>query len=85
MGPHQFMDTVLKRYDWNLPTAQTKAGSSERETLVQDLLQRKGNAIQMPAWQDEPAVIVHISDLYAYLAARTRGTQGPGRPVSSLQ
>lgn len=83
MGPHQFMDTVLKRYDWNLPAAQTKAGSSERETLVQDLTQRKGNPIQMPAWQEEPVVSVHIADLYAYLAARAQGTQGPGRPMQT--
>lgn len=85
MGPHQFMDTVLKRYDWNLPAAHAKAGSIERENLIQDLIQSKGNAIQMPAWQEEPVVSVHIADLYAYLSARAQGTQGQGRPVQNSQ
>jgi hypothetical protein len=28
-----------------------------------------------------PPVNAHIVDLYAYLSARARGTQGPGRPT----
>jgi mono/diheme cytochrome c family protein len=81
MGPHQFVDTVLKRYDWNMPAAQAQAGSREREALIEDLVQGRGNALLMPAWQAEPSVNAHIADLYAYLFARAQGTQGSGRPV----
>jgi hypothetical protein len=41
---------------------------------------RKDGAVAMPQWQGEPRVNAHIADLYAYLSARSNGTQGPGRP-----
>jgi hypothetical protein len=34
-----------------------------------------------PALQGKPRVNAHIVDLYAYLAARAEGLQGPGRPA----
>ena len=41
----------------------------------------RAGALTMPAWQNEPAVQAHVKDLYTYLAARSEGTQGPGRPA----
>lgn len=81
MGPHQFVDTVLTRYDWNMPASQAKPGSSARETMIDELVQGRGATLTMPAWQAEPSVNAHIADLYAYLFARAQGTLGRGRPV----
>ena len=74
------MSVVLTRYDWDLPAAQAGSTGAARETLIDDVLQRQSTALPMPAWQGEPKVDAHIVDLYAYLAARAEGTQGPGRP-----
>ncbi len=76
LGPQRFVTLVLQRYDWNLPVPK---GSSMDE-LVQQVMARRTAVLSMPAWQTEPAVNAHIMDLYAYLSARTDGTQGPGRP-----
>jgi len=80
MGPRRFVSLVLRRYDWNLPATQAGEPQAALDALVEDILQRKEGALVMPAWQDEPGVSAHILDLYAYLAARAEGTQGPGMP-----
>lgn len=80
MGPRRFVSVVLTRYDWDLPAAQAGSTGAARETLIDEVLQRQSTALPMPAWQGEPKVDAHIVDLYAYLAARAEGTQGPGRP-----
>jgi len=76
MGPRRFVGLVLRRYDWNLP-----AGPSTSESLIDQVLQRGEASMQMPAWGSEPDVSAHVMDLYAYLAARSEGTQGAGRPA----
>lgn len=81
MGSRQFVGLVLQRYDWSLPTAQARSEGREREALIEDIVQRKGYTLSMPAWQGEPRVNAHIADLYAYLSARAHGMQGPERPV----
>lgn len=81
VGPRQFVDLVLKRYDWQLPATQPGAASGEREALIEQILQRRAGEIAMPAWEGEPRVSAHIADLYAYLAARADGRQGPERPA----
>lgn len=67
MGSQRFSELVLKRYDWS---AAPGAVSTPRPV---------GQAA-MPAWQSDPVVSAHIVDLYAYLSARSEGTQGPGQP-----
>lgn len=81
MGPRQFVSLVLKRYDWNLSQQLAHSEGPAREALIDDVMQRKSVAMTMPAWQGEPSVNAHIMDLYAYLSARSQGTQGPGRPA----
>lgn len=82
VGPREFADLVLLRYEWTAPPASASGPwSAERETYVDDLLQRRKGAVTMPAWQGEPRVNAHVIDLYAYLSARAEGTQGPGRPA----
>jgi len=81
MGARQFVSLVLMRYDWNLPVAQASGDSAAREALIEKIVQRKEDALTMPAWQGEPRVTAHIVDLYAYLSARAEGAQGPDRPA----
>lgn len=80
MGSRRFVNLVLQRYDWSLPTAEGGSEEGARESMVEEILQRKEAAFAMPEWQDEPAVSARILDLYAYLSARADGVQGPGRP-----
>lgn len=80
MGPKQFVGLVLQRYDWTRPS-QPSATTSSMDSMVEEILQRQGAVIQMPAWNGEPQVNAHIMDLYAYLSARSVGTQGPGKPA----
>lgn len=81
MGPRQFVSLVLNRYDWSAQLGASKPEGAARDALVDDLVQRKGYMLSMPAWQTEPRVNAHIADLYAYLSARAQGTQGPDRPA----
>jgi mono/diheme cytochrome c family protein len=78
IGPQRFVDLVLRRYDWDLGAG---GAGSPRETLVDDVVERRRGEVQMPAWQGEPLVSAHIMDLYAYLAGRADGRIGPGRPL----
>jgi hypothetical protein len=81
MGAHQFVNVVLKRYDWGLAAAQAGGQSAERDALIDAIVQRRQGLLTMPTWEGEPRVNAHIVDLYAYVSARAQGTQGPGRPA----
>lgn len=81
LSERRFVRIVLNRYDWNIPAQQGGSESAAREALIDAITQRREGAMTMPAWQDEPRVSAHITDLYAYLAARADGTQGPARPA----
>lgn len=81
MGARQFVGRVLYRYDWGIPAARAGGEGAAREALVEEILQRRQGAIEMPMWQGEPRVQAHIADLYAWLSARAQGTQAPGRPA----
>jgi hypothetical protein len=81
MGSRRFVSLVLTRYDWMVPQPKAGTDRASREALIDDIVQRKEDALTMPAWQGEPRVNAHIVDLHAYLSARAEGTQGPGRPA----
>lgn len=81
MGPRRFTGLVLQRYDWNLSPAESHNEGQALDRLIDDILQRKGPVVIMPAWQGSPAVSAHILDLYSWLAARAEGSQGEGRPL----
>jgi len=81
MGARTFVSRVLYRYDWGIPAARAGGEGAAREALVEEILQRRQGALEMPAWQGEPRVQAHIADLYAWLSARAQGSIGPGRPA----
>ena len=85
MSEQRFVETVLRRYQWVLPSSEAATEGGAREALIQDVLRRREGAAQMPAWQGEPAVEAHIGDLYDYLAGRAAGPLGPGRPETSTR
>ncbi len=81
MGPRRFVGLVLQRYDWALPPDQARKEGAALDQLVDQIMQRQGPVVTMPAWQGEPRVTAHITDLFAYLSARAQGTQAVGRPA----
>jgi len=80
-GERHFAKLVLMRYDWQFSPSPAGRDDAAFEALVEDVTRRQEGALTMPAWQGEPTVTAHILDLYAFLAARADGTQGPGRPA----
>ena len=80
IGPRQFVDIVLRRYDWNIPPDRIASQGAGREALLEQLVQRQDYMLTMPVWQGEPRVSAHIVDLYAYLLARAEGKQDTDRP-----
>ncbi len=80
LGPRQFVSLVLYRYDSTLQGPPAPARST-RETLVDLLMERQGQALTMPAWQEEARVNAHVLDLYAWLSGRAEGRVGPGKPA----
>ncbi len=79
-SPREFVGIVLMRYEWGFAAAPAGTDGAVREGLIDDVVQRRQGLLEMPAWEGEPAVAAHVMDLYAYLAARAEGSQGPGRP-----
>ncbi|MEO6276644.1 c-type cytochrome [Roseateles sp.] len=80
MGSHQFIGLVLRRYDWLLAAAESSPTGATQSAVAEKVLQGREAELVMPAWKGDPVVSAHIIDLYAYLAARADGIQGPGRP-----
>lgn len=79
MGPRRFVGIVFDRYDV-FPSGPLTGEA--REAWIGEILQRRQGSFDMPAWESEPQIRVHVNDLYAWLTARSEGRQGPGRPPS---
>jgi mono/diheme cytochrome c family protein len=80
LGPREFVDLLLTRYEWAIPPAQPVPSTAEREAFIDDVVQRRKGEIPVPERQGEPRVQAHVMDLHAYLSARADGTVGAGRP-----
>ncbi len=80
MDSRRFVSFVLKRYDWSQLANQPRSEGAALDALVEQIIQRQEYPLNMPAMEGEPSVNAHLVDLYAYLSARSYGTQGPGRP-----
>jgi len=78
LGPQRFVDLVLRRYSADLLP---EGAGAPRETLVDEVLERRAGALSMPAWQGDPVVQAHVMDLYAYLSARSEGRLGSEAPA----
>jgi mono/diheme cytochrome c family protein len=81
-GPRRFAALVLDRYDWGLPPGQGRDPGPVRDAVLDRVETGTGAAgdTTMPAWAAVPRVSRHITDLYAYLAARAEGRVGPDGP-----
>jgi len=80
MSETRFIGTVLQRYKWVLPAAEASTEGAAPAALIQGIAERQQGVLQMPAWENEPAVKAHVADLYDYLRARASGALAPGRP-----
>jgi len=80
MGPRRFANVVLVRYDWSQAIAQDEGTAPIPRLYLRDRPLLGTEILQMPAWSNDPAVVGHVADLYAYLSARADGRLGTGRP-----
>jgi mono/diheme cytochrome c family protein len=51
-----------------------------REAMMAEVTRKEDPILLMPAWEGDKRVQPHLSDLYAYLKARSDGALGPGKP-----
>lgn len=82
MSERKFRKTVLHRY-----FARVNLDDPDRrlEFLNQVAGEQGVTGFKMPTWSDDPNIRPHISDLYAYLKARSDGALGEGRPEQMEQ
>ena len=77
MSEFKFRKAVLHRY-----FAKVNLDDPDRRLafLSQVAGEQGVTSFKMPTWSDDPNIRPHISDLYAYLKARSDGALGEGRP-----
>ncbi len=77
MSEFKFRKKVLHRY-----FAKVNLDDPDRRLafLSQVAGEQGVTKFKMPTWSDDPNIRPHISDLYAYLKARSDGALGEGRP-----
>jgi hypothetical protein len=80
MGPRRFANLVLVRYDWSKTVAEDEGYESIPRIYLQKTPLGGTQVLEMPAWANDPAVVGHVADLYAYLSARADGRLGTGSP-----
>jgi len=51
-----------------------------RDAMIAEVNRHEDPILLMPAWEGDSKVKPHLSDLYAYLKARSDGVLGPGKP-----
>jgi len=76
MSEFRFRKKVLHKYF-------AKVNLDDPDRRLAFLEQVSAEAVEefkMPTWSDDPNIRPHISDLYAYLKARSDGALGEGRP-----
>jgi mono/diheme cytochrome c family protein len=73
---------VMTSYRIVIDSESAKADDSTavREAIAAEVRKRESGELVMPAWQGDPKVRPHLSDLHAYLKARADGALGPGKP-----
>jgi hypothetical protein len=80
MGPRRFANLVLERYDWSEKVAEDEGYGPIPRLYLRKAPSGGTEVLQMPAWANDPAVVGHVADLYAYLSARAEGRLGTGSP-----
>lgn len=64
----------------SLEAATSDNPTARREALLAQIGRHEDPVLLMPAWDGDPKVRPHLSNLYAYLRARSDGALGPGKP-----
>jgi hypothetical protein len=82
LSPEEFAIKVATSYRIvrDLEEATGDDPAARREALILRLKAHEDPVLLMPAWEGYPTVKPHLSDLYAYLKARSDGALGPGKP-----
>ena len=80
MGPRRFANLVLVRYDWSKAVAEDEGHAAIPRLYLRETPLGGTQVLEMPAWANDPAVVGHVADLYAYLSARADGRLGTGSP-----
>ncbi|HEY8977734.1 MAG TPA: cytochrome c [Burkholderiaceae bacterium] len=80
MGPRRFANVVLTRYDWSETVAEDEGTAPIPRLYLRKTPLGGSQVLEMPAWANDPAVVGHVGDLYAYLAGRADGRLATGSP-----
>lgn len=80
MGPRRFANLVLVRYDWSKAVAEDEGDVPIPRMYLRATPLGGTQVLEMPPWANDAAVVDHVADLYAYLAARAEGRLGTGSP-----
>jgi quinoprotein dehydrogenase-associated probable ABC transporter substrate-binding protein len=76
MSEFRFRKKVLHKY-----FAKVNLDDPDRRlAFLEQVSAQAAKEFKMPTWSDDPNIRPHISDLYAYLKARSDGALGVGRP-----
>lgn len=76
MSEFRFRKKVLHKY-----FAKVNLDDPDRRlAFLEQVSADAAKEFKMPTWSDDPNIRPHISDLYAYLKARSDGALGEGRP-----
>lgn len=82
LSEHDFAIKVRTSYRIVLDSAALQADDSTalREALAEEVMRKESGKLLMPAWQSDKKVQPRLTDLYAYLKARSDGALAPGKP-----
>jgi len=76
MSEYKFRKKILHRY-----FAKVNLDDPERRmAFLSQIAEQDAKNFKMPTWSNDPNIRGHISDLYAYLKARSDGALGAERP-----
>lgn len=76
MSERAFRKKVLGRYFAKV----NLDDPNRRMAFLEQIAEKDAVEFKMPTWDDDPNIRPHISDLYAYLKARSDGALGEQRP-----
>ena len=70
MSQDRFVEAVLRRYTWSVPSSEAGSEAAVRDAMTRGLLERNPEGSAMPAWEGVSIVRSGVDDLFKYLAAQ---------------